>query len=64
MRRTMTKIEALREFADIWRQVVQHNPRAANDRPMKREMFGIWTDTLCKDGRISPHQFRTWSNPF
>ena len=60
----MTKIEALREFSDIWRQIVQHNPRAANDRQMKREMFSIWTDTLFEDGRISPHQYRTWSNPF
>jgi len=33
------------------------------DRPMRREAWNNWTDSLCKDGRISDWQYENWSQP-
>lgn len=62
--RKMTKAEALADFREIWDEVVANNPRARGDSIMKREAFNNYTDALCKDRRITPHQYETWSNPF
>ena len=62
--RTITKAQALAEFREIWADIVAHNPRARGDSIMKREAFNNYTDALCKDRRITLHQYETWSNPF
>ena len=33
------------------------------DSCMRREAWNNWTDSLCKDGRISDWQYENWSQP-
>jgi len=34
------------------------------DKPALREAGGIYTDALCRDGRITQRQYDTWTCPF
>ena len=34
------------------------------DSIAKREAWNVYTDSLCKDGIITEHQYNTWANPF
>lgn len=34
------------------------------DKVALREAWNNYTDSLCKDGMITEHQYDTWSNPF
>lgn len=56
----MTKREATAEFAELWADAVEQNPRLAGDKPAKREAWNNYTDALCKDGRITTRQYETW----
>jgi hypothetical protein len=60
----MTKAEALAEFRQMWRDLCEHSPQWKGDSIAKREEFNNYTDTLCKERRITPNQYNTWSNPF
>lgn len=56
----MTKREALREF----RRDIQPTVEAfygVSDKIALRTAWNDWTDCLCKSGRISSEQFRTWT---
>jgi len=35
-----------------------------DDVPTKREAWNNWTDSLCKNGQITTHQYCTWDNPY
>jgi len=62
----MTKKQALQ----IWRseilpgiRAVEKEQRGGIDYPMRREEWNNWTDSLCKDGQITLHQYETWIHP-
>ena len=57
----MTKAEALKEFREIYKTL----PTALRgDAIAKREDWNNYTDGLCKDGRITLHQYENWGQPF
>lgn len=58
----MTRKEAIAEFkAEILPHVLaKYGP---NDKPARAEAWNDWTDTLCKEGRITLEQYETWSAP-
>jgi hypothetical protein len=62
----VTKREALREFRELILPEVKRKYEADGrvDRIARAEAWSNWTDALCKDGRITPHQDRTWRNPY
>jgi hypothetical protein len=33
------------------------------DGPHRRETWNNWTDSLCKGGEITAHQYETWTQP-
>lgn len=55
----MTKAEALKEFREFY---MPHIPRG--DVIWQREEWNNYTDMLCKERRITQHQYNTWDNPF
>ena len=54
-----------RDFLPSIRQTEKRNNggRAWVDYCMRREAWNTWTDSLCKDGRISDWQYENWSQP-
>ena len=34
------------------------------DKPLIRENWNNWTDSLCKNGDITESQYNRWLNPF
>lgn len=60
----LTKREALAQFRELWADTLQHEPNWKGDAIAKRESWNNWTDSLCKGGEISNHQYNTWANPF
>lgn len=60
----LTKKEALQQFLSHWNEWVFMNPSLKSDRPAKCEAWNNFTDSLCKSGQISIHQYETWVNPF
>lgn len=57
----LTKAEVIEHCREVFRE----NPEAfRGDVVAKREYFNDYTDMLCKDRRITTHQYNTWSNPF
>ena len=61
--RKLTKKQALEIFReDIAPYVREQYGRG--DVIAMREAWNNWTDGLCKDGCITPHQYTTWTNPF
>lgn len=59
----MTKQEAINEFTHYHLPCVIAQ-YGKDDKPALREAWGIYTDQLCKDGKITMKQYETWSNPF
>lgn len=55
----MTKREALACFRET---ILPSIPRG--DKPMQREAWNNFTDSLCKVGEITLKQYESWSNPF
>lgn len=54
-----------KEVTEQCRQVFRENPSIfRGDNIAKREYFNNYTDSLCKDGLITEHQYNNWSNPF
>jgi hypothetical protein len=60
----MTKKQALQIFRENWAEAVRRDPRLATDKVAKCQDWNDWTDILCKDGRITSEQYRTWTSPF
>lgn len=46
--------DVIEAFLEQWEADCLANPRLLGDYPAKRQAFNDWTDSLCKDGRISP----------
>lgn len=60
-RRKMTKAEVVAHCREVFRG----NPDYyRGDVTAQREYFNDYTDMLCKEMRITPKQYETWSNPF
>jgi hypothetical protein len=53
----MTKKQALQEFRSLY-----SGPKS--DKPAKSQAWNDYTDSLCKDGRITSKQYQKWDNPF
>lgn len=34
-----------------------------NDKPAKRLAWGMFINSLCRDGQITSKQYKTWTNP-
>jgi hypothetical protein len=39
-------------------------PDIRNDKVAMAEAWNIYTDSLCKDNRITLKQYESWTNPF
>lgn len=61
----MTKKEAEREFKEeVLPQVRErYEQDGRRDIPARSEAWNGWTDGLCKNGRITEHQYETWIHP-
>jgi hypothetical protein len=60
-RHTLTKAEVVTYCREVFRE----NPDTfRGDVTAKREFFNNYTDSLCKDRRITSRQYETWGNPF
>lgn len=55
---TLTKQQALYIFRN------EHQGVVRGDVTYTRENWNNFTDYLCKNGKISNHQYNTWTNPF
>ncbi len=54
----MTKKEAEQIFKDnYWHSIPK------NDKPAVRQAWNDFTDSLCKDGQITRHQYESWLFP-
>lgn len=58
---TMTKTEAVAHCRQVFRERPEH---FKGDAAARREFFGVYIDSLCKDGEITLRQYQTWTNPF
>ncbi len=56
----MTKIKALKQFNEIWK----NSKYKKTDVIAKRTMWNDYTDALCKDGIITTNQYINWHQPF
>ena len=59
-----TKKEVVAQFRELWADTVALEPHWRGDSIAKRTAFNDYTDSLCKDGIITTHQYENWSNPF
>lgn len=69
MLKKMTKKQALEEFREfmmplIKKQEKEWSGKARVDEAFRREEWNNFTDALCKNGRITKHQYESWDNPF
>jgi len=60
----VTKPQALAIFNEEWANVVAAGVFRKDDKPALRESWNNFTDSLCKDGMITDHQYNTWAQPF
>jgi len=59
MKTKLTKAQALQTFRQ---EILPHIP--SHDRVAKCEAWNNYTDSLCKTGQITLHQYESWNNPF
>lgn len=59
----MTKKEALQKFEDYVKGYVIE-VYGKNDKSAMSKTWNDYTDSLCKNNRITLHQYETWNNPF
>lgn len=60
----MTKKEAEQEFRRLYPPETFKHPGGWTDQVARREAWNNYTDALCKEGRITEHQYNTWVHPF
>lgn len=60
---TITKAQAIQQFKYNWKCETM-GTTWANDSIAKSEAWGVFTDSLCKEGYISMKKYESWSNPF
>lgn len=58
----MNKSQVLRHFREYIAPMVRE--QYGRDAIAMREAFNDYTDSLCKEGVITNHQYNTWTNPF
>lgn len=58
----MTKQEAVNEFIEA-AGIEWIKDKAKTDKPMLQLNWGDFTDSLCRDGRITDRQRMTWTTP-
>ena len=56
----MTKRQAVKEFNQIWKNVLEFYPDYKNDKPAKRYEANCFIDELHRSGRITDKQRNTW----
>ena len=59
----ISKQEAISNFREAWKEETKGS-RFYYDTIAKREAFNNYTDSLCKEGKITLKQYETWGNPF
>ena len=66
MVRTLTKKEALADFKENILPFIKkrYEQDGRIDYPARREAWNNYTDSLCKDGKITPKQYATWAYPW
>ncbi len=59
----MTWEQACRMYRDIFLPVIRekYEQDGLPDWPARREAWNNWTDSLCKNNRISDWQYNNWS---
>jgi hypothetical protein len=57
----MTKSQAFAEFKASYSDF---KTAVKRDKIAVKEDWHAYTDSLCKDGRITTKQYNNWSNPF
>ena len=60
----LTKKQALTVFKDELKVNQESYNLIVKDKVALRESWNNYTDSLCKDGLITEHQYETWANPF
>lgn len=67
-RRMMTKAEVVRSFREAYPAETFHrggrDGRVSVDRPMRRQAWNDYVDSLNRNGYVSDKQAATWSSPF
>ena len=59
----MTKHDVILEFKELFPRE-NFIYQKSFDTVARDEAWNNFTDSLCKDGRITMKQYETWSNPF
>jgi hypothetical protein len=59
---TMTYKDAVKEFNQLFPKK-NYTKNGFYDKIMRKEDWLNWTDSLCKEGRITPTQYETWKSP-
>ena len=59
----ISKQEAISNFREAWKEETKGS-RFYYDTIAKREAFNNYTDSLCKEGKITLKQYESWGNPF
>lgn len=59
----MTKNEAVKEFRVKWCDIVAAGKYQWRDRPAHNLAWGLYTDDLCRTGKITPRQYANWEEP-
>jgi hypothetical protein len=60
----VTKAHALAIFKEEWDNIAEAGVFRKDDKLALRESWNNFTDSLCKDGMITEHQYNTWTHPF
>ena len=61
----MKHADAVRYFEEVMMPLLRmiHESDGVPDIPARSEAWNNWTDSLCKDRRISDWQYENWSHP-
>ncbi|MCA1800411.1 MAG: hypothetical protein LC650_03880 [Actinobacteria bacterium] len=60
---SMTKIQAVSEWRRDILSAIREEENGVPDRAMRYESWNVFTDMLCKEGRITEEQYNDWSAP-
>lgn len=62
----MTKAQVTADFRKYYMPAIraEYEQDGKPDYVARAEAWNNYTDMLCKEGRISTHQYNTWTCPF
>jgi len=60
----MTKRDAFAEFSELYPPATFRRSGGSVDKPMRAEAWNNYTDSLCKERRITSRQYSTWTHPW